>query len=255
MITQAALIAITLALIGFLLWRKLHENESLKYEFISIIAHKFRTPLTRTKWLLDDLVKGEPDPFKKENLASLQRENERLVKLIGTLIELTGAKGTEESLYKFEHADVCSFTREILDSVKQSFKEKNISVSFDCASPKIFAKIDRPRMEFVLSTLFENACIYTPTGRRVSIAVTTKFRKAVISVIDDGIGINPIDMPHIFSKFFRAKNAKTMDTEGLGVGLYLAASIVKRHHGKLNAFSAGLNTGSTFSVILPRMRR
>jgi signal transduction histidine kinase len=253
-IIQAFLIILLVLLVVFYLWHKLRENEALKYEFITIITHKFRTPLTRTKWLLDDMTKSEPDSFRKENLASLQKENENLVKLIGTLIELTETKGKKESLYKFEHVDLCSFTREVLETVKQSFKEKNISVSFDCASPKIFAKIDRPRMEFVLSTILENACIYTPTGRRVSIVITTKHRKVATSVIDDGIGINPIDMPRIFTKFFRAKNAKTMDTEGFGVSLYLASSIVKRHSGKIEAFSAGLNTGSTFSVILPRVK-
>jgi signal transduction histidine kinase len=109
-------------------------------------------------------------------------------------------------------------------------------------------------MEFVLSTLLENTRLYTPTGHKAAIVVNTKWRKVAVSVIDDGIGIDPKDMQRIFSRFYRAKNAQTMDTEGLGVALYLAASIAKRHHGKLTAFSAGLNTGSTFSIILPRVK-
>jgi signal transduction histidine kinase len=199
------------------------------------------------------MIKSEPDSFRRENLVKLWKENENLVKLINILAELTDAPGTEKSSYKFERLDLGEFVNTVLRATSRSFQEKNIHASVDCATPNIFIRADRTRMEFVLSTLLKNACLYTLTGRNVTIAITAKRRKAIVSVIDDGIGINPIDMTHIFSRFFRAKNAQTMDTEGLGVSLYLASSITKRHHGRLNAFSAGLNTGSTFSIILPRV--
>ena len=253
-IIGAVLVALVVFLIGFLLWRKLHQNEALKYEFITIIAHKFRTPLSRIKWLLGDLVKSEPDSFKRENLVSLQKENENLVKLIDTLVQLTDAPGTEKLSYKFERIDLCEFVRAVFETANRSFQEKNISVSINCPEQNVFVKVDRSRMEFVITTLLDNACLYTPPGRTAAVTVTAKWRKAAISVMDDGIGISPLDMQRMFTRFFRAKNAQTVDTEGLGVALYLADSIVKRHHGRLNAFSAGTNTGSTFSVILPRVK-
>ena len=248
------LVIIIVFLISFFLWRKLHQNEALRYEFITIIAHKFRTPLTHIKWLTDDLIISESDSFRSENLNKLRKENENLVKLIDALVQLTDAPGTEKSSYKFERIDLCVFVRAILETANRSFQEKNISVSISCAEPKIFVRLDRSRMEFVLSALLDNAYLYTPIGRTVNIVITAKRREAVVSVIDDGIGIGPIDIPHIFTRFFRANNAQTMETDGLGIGLYLAASIAKRHHGKLTAFSAGLNTGSTFSIILPMVK-
>lgn len=253
-IIQAALVALLIAIIVFSLWRKLRENEALKYEFITIIAHKFRTPLTRIKWLLDDLVKSERDPYRRQNLAELGTENESLVKLIGTLVELTDAPGSKNSSYRFERIDLCAFVRETFNGMNRSFQEKNISVSLDFALPQIFVRADRSRLEFVLSTLLENARIYTPANGKAAIVITAKRRKTAVSVVDSGIGIASADMPHIFSRFFRAKNARSMDTEGLGVGLYLARSVVKRHHGKLQAFSAGPNSGSTFSLILRRVK-
>ena len=253
-VIAAAIVLVIIFLIVFSILRKLRQNEALKYEFITIIAHKFRTPLTRIKWLLDDLIKSEPDSFRKESLTGLRSENENLVKLITTLVELTDAPDTKNSSYKFERINLCEFVKEAVDATTQSFKEKNISVSINCTVPNVFVKVDHSRMGFVLSSLLDNACLYTPTGRSVNVVITAKRFKAAVSVIDDGIGISPMDMQHIFSRFFRAKNAQNMDTEGLGVALYLAASIAKRHHGKLTAFSAGLNTGSTFSVILPRVK-
>jgi two-component system OmpR family sensor kinase len=79
----------------------------------------------------------------------------------------------------------------------------------------------------------------------------TEKRKAIVTVADNGIGIAPRDIPHMFTKFFRTKEAQAMDTEGLGVGLYLAKSIVKRFGGSLAVQSEGLDRGATFSLILP----
>src|ERR1035437_9592467 len=88
-IIQAFLISLLVLLVVFYLWRKLRENEALKYEFITIITHKFRAPLTHTKWILDDMIKSESDSYRRENLVELQKSNEDLVKLVDALIELT----------------------------------------------------------------------------------------------------------------------------------------------------------------------
>ncbi len=242
------------SIVCFLLLRMLRRNEALKYEFVTIIAHKFRTPLTRSKWIIEDLVKDEPDPFRKQNIVELKKANENLVKMLGTMLELTDGPDMQRTSYKLERINLCDLVQVCYESTKNTFQEKNISVTFEYAEPAVFVKADRSRLEFVLLTLLENACLYTPTGRNVAVIVTTKRNKTALSVVDDGIGIDPHDMPHIFSRFFRAKNASAMDTEGLGVGLYLARSIVERHRGKLEAFSAGVDAGSTFSIILPRIK-
>ena len=249
-----AIIAIIVFLIGSLIWQKLHENENLKYEFITIITHKFRTPLTLIKWTLEDLVKNEPDSFRRQSLLQVQRSNEDLVKMIAALIESIEGQNSKKASYKFEKVDLIAMVRESFSLTERSFKEKNISVSFNFASREIFIKADQSRIEFVLSTILENAYTYTPTGRIVSVAVGTKRNNAIISVTDDGIGIDKWEMPHISTKFFRSKEAKAMDTDGFGVNLYLSRAIINRHHGKLDIYSAGLKKGSTFSVILPLAR-
>src|SRR3989344_7581833 len=84
------------------LWRKLRENENLKYEFITIIAHKFRTPLTHMKWLSEGLIADELDPRKRENLREMRQANQKLIDLTGTLIELTDSDDDSKSSYVFE---------------------------------------------------------------------------------------------------------------------------------------------------------
>ncbi len=240
-----------LSLIGIILYRKLRENESLKYEFITIIAHKFRTPLTQIKWTSESLISSEQDPYKKQQLQEMRDSNENLIKLTGTLVELTDAAGKNESAYSFEPLNLCEMAHSAMESSKTAFHEKNLFMSLKYTSPDIIVKADKPRLDFVLGTLLENACSYSPPGRNISIHISTNRNKAVVSVTDNGIGIDPRELPHMFSKFFRTKEAQAMDTEGLGVGLFLAKSIVSRHSGSLHVESEGLGRGSTFSLVLP----
>jgi len=254
-IIQTSFVLLLVLLVGYLLWRKLHENEELKYEFLTIITHKFRTPMTRVKWIIADLLQSETDPYRKESLTELERSNEDLVKLVGALIEVTDAPGSARSLYKFERINLVDLVKEVFKLSDRSFKEKNISIELDFPDPDISVKADRPRLEFALSSIIENAYRYTPVGKKVWISVEAKWGKAIVSVSDNGIGISPLDMRNIGTKFFRSKNARTMDTEGFGVNLFLARSIVRRLHGKIDIYSPGLDQGSAFKVILPKARR
>jgi len=236
------------------IWKKLIENNQIRYEFITIIAHKFRTPLTYIKWSSDGLIKGETDSFKKEGLDDIRKANESLIKLTGTLLELTESDNKSRASYSFERVDLCEFVRIAAEGYKGIFHEKNIFFSVSCSDEKVMVKVDRARMEYVLQVLFENARTYTPTGKNVEVGVGHKGHKAVITVRDHGIGISEKDQKRLFTKFFRAENARRIDTEGFGVGLYMARSVMRRLKGKIEAFSDGLDAGSTFVVTLKRVK-
>lgn len=247
-------IFIFLILIIYALVRKLMVGEKLKYEFITIIAHKFRTPLTHVKWSADELVKNEQDSYKKQSLMDIQQSNEKLIKLTGTLIELTDTDSTVASSYTMERVSLCSFVRTVCNAYKDSFHEKNIFFSVQCPENDLFVKIDVQRMEFVLQALLENALTYTPTGKNVEVSVTKSLRKAHVTVTDHGIGIDKSDLHNIFEKFYRADNARATDTEGFGVGLYLAQAIARRHKGKIEVYSDGKYSGATFTLTLKAVR-
>jgi signal transduction histidine kinase len=237
------------------IWKKLHRNEALKYEFITIIAHKFRTPLTTAKWSLGELVTGETDPFKKKSLEEIQQSNEKLIKLTGTLIELTDSDDVTASSYNFEHVGLSEFVRSIAAPFKDIFHEKNIFFSVLCPDTDVYANIDRSRIEFVLQSLLENADAYSTPGGNVDIKISQLGRLASISVTDNGIGIDRADFPNLFTKFFRAKNAQLVDTEGFGVSLYLAKTIMRRHKGSIEVSSPGTGKGATFTLTLPAVNQ
>jgi signal transduction histidine kinase len=238
--------------------KDMRESQRMKSEFISIIAHKFRTPLSAGKWIIENMSSNEHDASKRESLNEMRKINEHLVSITNTMIELADSDKASRGGYSFERTDMCSFIRTVSEEYNLRFHEKNIFFSMRCVEKELYAKIDKPRFEFVIQTLLENACTYTPPGRNVEVVVSPTRqsfrRKVVISVNDGGIGIDPADARKIFTKFFRADNARSADTEGFGVGLFLARSIARRHYGKMVFSSEGLGKGSLFQVIIPRVR-
>lgn len=242
---------ITIVALIYFLVRSGRKSDSFKNEFITIIAHKFQTPLSQIKWLTETLYSNETDPYRSENLRDLSGANQQLIDLTGTLIEMTDSEASSRASYNFEITDMCQLVKKVADSLKTAFHEKNIFLSFQCQTPNIMVKIDKTRMEFAIQVLLENARTYTPIGRRVDVSVSNDGHKVAVTVADQGIGIEPEDMKKMFMKFFRTAGAQSIDTEGFGVGLYLARSIVKQHHGKILVQSAGRNMGSTFAIVLP----
>jgi len=245
------LIVIIIFIVG--LWRKIRQNEELKTEFITIVAHKFRTPLTQTRWLTETLLSDEKDPYKKESILEIQKANQGLINLTNTLIELTDSDSSSVASYMFEKIALCSMVRSVGESMKDLFKEKNLFFSVKCPENEVYVKGDRARLEFVIQTIFDNAIVYSPTGKNVEISVEGSGRTSTVSVRDHGIGIDPSDLERIFTKFFRSEEAQRIDTEGFGICLYLARAITRRHHGKIEVFSEGRGYGSTFKVILPKV--
>lgn len=238
--------------IGLMIWKKIQENEVMKYEFITIIAHKFRTPLTQLKWLIEGLIESEQDSSNRENLKDMMQSTDHLINMTGTLIELTNADSENKASYQFEKVPICEVTRNLVNIFKNAFHEKNILLSFQCSEEEVYVSADHTRLEFVLQTLLENAYNYTPPGRQVSINVGHDGHKAIINVTDNGTGIAAEDIPRIFTKFYRTENAKAMDTEGFGVGLYFSQTIIHRFGGKIEVYSPGLDKGATFRIVLPR---
>ncbi len=259
LIYLAVAVLVIFGLVFFLILRSLirrfKENDLMKYEFITIVAHKFRTPLTHMKWIIETFASSETDPYKLENVKELDKANQKLITLTGTLIEVTDSGKESKATYALQTVNLCEFIRGITTKMRDDFHAKNMFFSFNCSVNEIYAAIDPVRLEFVFQTLLENSINYSPAGRNIDVAIFTEKHRAICSIKDNGIGIPAEDMPRIFSKFYRGHEARRMDTEGFGIGLYLAQSIMTRLHGTLAVYSEGLNKGSTFSIVLPLQKK
>jgi len=241
-------------LVEIAMWRKRQRHEVIQHEFISIIAHKFRTPLTQVKWLIETILANEQDPYRKQDLKNIRESNEKLIVLMETLISLTNGDRDDRHTYELERVPVCDFVRGVAEEMRPLFQEKNISFAVLCDDADMAIKINRIGIQFALQALIHNSCTYSHPGTKVDVVVKRHFRKVTISVIDAGIGIEHRDLTRVFSKFYRADNAERMDTEGFGVSLFISQSIVRRNKGTIKAYSAGQEKGSIFTITLPRVR-
>ncbi|MDD5165570.1 MAG: HAMP domain-containing sensor histidine kinase [Candidatus Pacebacteria bacterium] len=245
---------VIVTLIEIQLWRKRKKKEVVQHEFISIIAHKFRTPLTQVKWLVETALTSEKDAYKQKDLKDIKESNDKLIVLMETLISLTNNDKDDRTTYELERTDIYDFVHSISEEMRPLFQEKNISFSVQSTRPDLAVKINRTGMKFVIQALLHNSYAYSHPGREVRVIITKHFGKIRISFIDSGIGIEAQDLSKVFSKFYRSENAERMDTEGFGVSLFISTSIVSRNNGSLRAYSAGIEQGSVFRLTLPRIK-
>ncbi|MEK7531678.1 MAG: HAMP domain-containing sensor histidine kinase, partial [Patescibacteria group bacterium] len=233
---------------GIIAFRRQREFDSMKYEFVNVVTHKFRTPLSAIKWASDNLKK---DMTKDERLLfakQIESSADRLTEITNTLV------GVAETGDRYSYIFVAHSFREIVESVldRQGYKARekgialNISIDHDLPS----LSLDVKKVQFVVEVLFENAVRYSPPHSAITIAISRTPKGVLLSVSDNGMGVKKEDISKMFEKFFRSREATKIDTEGMGLGLFLAKNIVDRHGGKIWVESDGEGKGATFLVEL-----
>lgn len=225
--------------------------DRMKTEYVTIMSHKFLTPLTNIKWSADLLLGSEVDAKKKEeNVKNILNNTERLVKLTSYLLNITEI---EEGLfgYKFEKLDINAVLEEAIQNYSEESSRKNVKVAYH--KPKegaYFVRGDKNKLNVAVSNYLDNSIKYTPRGGEVEISLEESGGELKVSVNDNGIGISPESVQSLFSKFFRDERAVSVHTEGSGIGLFIVKNIIERHGGKVG-YSAGEGKGSTFFLTLP----
>ncbi len=232
---------------------KLTQLDKMKSEIISIVAHQLRTPLSAIKWTLKILLDKDVGDINKgqEDLLSKGFEsNERMIRLINDMLAVDRLESGKLK-YNFVPVQFEELVQEMIGNLLTLATQKNVRLEFSTpqtALPKI--KIDPDKMRDVLQNLIDNAIKYTKEEGVVTVSVTQEDDSLHFSVVDNGIGIPDEEQEKIFSRFFRAANAVHTETDGSGLGLFIALSVVKRHSGKI-WFESTLNEGTTFHVLLP----
>lgn len=236
--------------VGFFIWKKIKEVDYLKFQFVDVVTHKFRTPLTHIKWSAE-LLRSAVDPKERtEAVATIEDANVRLFEMTNSLI---GLSRSDENQYQYVYSseNLNNMLKETLSAVESQIRSKKINIQMRVADDLPDVYVDRKRVQFVMQMIIENSIIYSPQGSIVEIIVEKRKNFLDLSVRDFGIGISKEDMSHLFSRFFRGSNAAESYTEGLGIGLFVSRDIMKRHGGDLSVESAGLGKGSTFTMKIP----
>ena len=232
---------------------KLTQLDTMKSEIISVVAHQLRTPLSAIKWTFKILLDEDAGPIAPEQRELLNKgfeSNERMIILINDMLAVNRLESGKIK-YVFVPLQFEQLVQEMLTSLLTLATQKNIRLDYvtpKVALPKI--KVDPDKMRDVLQNLIDNAIKYTREAGVVTIGVEMQGEELHFWVTDNGIGIPEEEKDRIFSRFFRANNAVHAHTDGSGLGLFIAASVVKRHGGKI-WFESVINTGTTFHVLLP----
>ncbi len=246
--------ALISAIAVILIWSKLREADILKYEFMNVVTHKFRTPLTSIKWTIENMRESATPAF-KENIDQIELANSRLVDLTNILVNLSSSDDRTYE-YTLMKIDIGSLLNECVSYVKNKSKINNIDIVY-IEQPEIFVVADSQKIKFVFQTLLDNAVSYSPKGGKITIdvkKVDSRFSRnsnLSIKISDTGIGIPKDEIRYIFTKFYRAKNGRKADTEGMGIGLYLSKRIIERHEGKITVESEGEDKGTALTITLP----
>ncbi|MDP2910269.1 MAG: ATP-binding protein [bacterium] len=227
--------------------------EKAKSEFVSLAAHQLRTPLSALKWILKTFLSdelGRMNKEQKEFLLDAYNSNERMIVLVNDLLN---AARIEEGrfLYKLDLTDLDVLIKSVIDSCRDLIREKNIEIEFKNLIKKpLKTLIDADKIKIAIDNILENAIKYSEPDGKIIISLKSDRKEIEASVEDSGLGIPEIQQKRVFSKFFRGANVLRKETDGTGLGLFIAKNIIEAHNGRI-WFKSVEGKGTTFYFTLP----
>jgi PAS domain S-box-containing protein len=233
--------------------QRLKELDKMKSAFVSNVSHELRTPLTAIKASADNMLDrliGDLNGKQVGYLTRIKSNSDRLARLINDLLDLSTIEAGKIDL-RPANLPLVTLVKEAAESLKPVAAEKLINLTVMSADPGIIAWADRDKVVQVLMNLIGNALKFTPTGGKVTIAVTKNSAAWMqISVTDTGPGIPAEEVNKVFARFYQIGQAGTQKTQGTGLGLAISKALVEMHGGKIWVESEA-GKGSIFSFTLP----
>ncbi len=231
----------------------LKELDESKDEFISMVSHQLRTPLTSMKGFVSMVLDGDTGPLTDAQRSMLQQafdSSQRMVYLIADLLNASRLRSG-----KFVIMNRVTYLPDVVASELSQLKEAAIArkVEFTFDKPEHFPKalLDETKLRQVIMNFLDNALYYTPTGGRVKAELKLTDKTIECTVTDNGMGVPRAEQDKLFTKFYRAANARRMRPEGTGLGLYMAKKVIVAQGGAL-IFNSVEGRGSVFGFVFPR---
>lgn len=229
--------------------------DSLKDDFIFMVSHQLKSPLSSMLMQLSVVVDGLAGDLTAKQKDLLGKAKEKTKGMIILVNDLLDFRRIEEGkiLQQIEHLDLQEILQRTLDLMAMSSEDKDITIETHVANDLSFITGDKTGIEAVFVNVISNAIKYTPTGGRVTINIYKSGNDVCIKVVDTGIGIAPEDIHRIFDRFYRVRSETTRAIAGSGLGLSIVKRIVDLHKGTVYIESKE-NQGTTFMVSLPGTR-
>jgi two-component system sensor histidine kinase BaeS len=226
----------------------LEATERRRLELVGDVAHELRTPLATLDGYLEGLQDGVVEPA-PETWTLLRRETGRLNRLIDDLSQLWRAEARQLPLTT-EAIDVSTLVKDVVDEFRAQAMSRSLSIEPRVASG-LTVHADRDRLAQVLGNYLSNAIRYSPDGAVIDVSAQLGGGDVTVAVRDQGPGLTPEQLEHVFERFYRIDPSRTRALGGAGIGLAIVRALVDAMGGRAWAESDGPGTGSTFLVALP----
>jgi signal transduction histidine kinase len=233
---------------------KLKELDELKTEFLSLASHQFRSPLTAIKGYSSLILEGsygQVGPAVREAISNIFESSNNLAEVVQDFLDVSRIEQGRMN-YDFEKIDLKEISHGIISELKPNISKAGLSINLNAPEENYFVSADKGKIKQVLINLIDNAQKYTKDGS-INVKLIKNNGVVTTEVLDTGIGISKEDLPKLFGKFMRSKNANKVNVKGTGLGLYIVKKIIEDHKGKIWVESAGLGKGSKFSFQLREM--
>lgn len=249
------------------------EIAQAKTDFVNIASHQLRTPLSIIKWYIDYLITGDAGKLndeQKKNLEEVYKSNERLIDLVNGLLDVSridlGTFAIEP-----EPANIVEIAQTVAEEFESKIEKKKIKFRLNFEKIPII-NVDPRLTRIVFETIVSNAIKYTPEEGVINLDIKKTEKDVLIKITDTGCGIPREEQPRIFTKLFRAYNAKKIESAGTGLALYIVKAVIEKSGGKiwfespsLDLFSpemrqemknkknslSNINKGTSFFITIP----
>jgi len=233
-------------------FERLAEASRMKSEFISVVSHQLRSPLSNLRWAIELLMSGRLGKIEEkqtEYFRILKENSGRMGELVSDLLIVSRIE-TATLPQKRKEISLEDLIKKLISEFEPFAQASNVEIEFKSEEnlPKILA--DPSQIRLVVENLLDNAVRYIKDRGKVKMLLSRRGQNLYFEIEDNGVGIPKEDQKYIFQKFFRSENILRYQTQGSGLGLYISKAIIERSGGKIG-FKSQEGVGSTFWFTLP----
>lgn len=237
----------------------LEQAGQMRRDFVANVSHELRTPLTALMGFIETLRGAARNDEKARDrfLTIMEAEAGRMNRLVGDLLSLSRVESDERVRPK-DQVDLSAHLKSTLKSITPLAEDADVVLTLSVPDTPLVITGDEDQLRQVFTNLIENAIKYGGSGGRVEVSLKSSDREPAlraagvrVQVVDYGGGIDPVHLPRLTERFYRADNHRSRQLGGTGLGLAIVKHIINRHRGRLRVES-DLGQGATFTVILPR---
>lgn len=229
----------------------LEKAENLRREFIANISHELKTPMTTITGFTDGILDGTIPPEKQnEYLEIISAETKRLSRLVRRMLDISRLSAASPEEIKKDRFDISEVVRRTILSLEKKITDKGLDIDVDLPDKLMMVQGDADAITQVVYNLLDNAIKFSDRNSVVKLVVWRKGDKAYVSVKDTGDTIAPEDLPMIFNRFHKTDRSRSMDKDGVGLGLYIVKTILNNHGEDITVKSSDRETEFVFTLTL-----